>query len=147
MFFILFKHNTAYEMRISDWSSDVCASDLIRLDFLANPADMNVDAALDRPGRSAMRKVEQLLARQNPPRVAAKGQEQIEFCARHRHLDILRIAKLARARIDQPSGEAKGARPAARQCRVIAAPEKRPEARDQHTRIERLGHAVIAEKR
>src|SRR3546814_7819095 len=103
MFFILFKHNTAYEMRISDWSSDVCASDLIRLDFLANPADMNVDAALDRPGRSAMRKVEQLLARQNPPRVAAKGQEQIEFCARHRHLDILRIAKLARARIDQPS--------------------------------------------
>src|SRR3546814_13582635 len=106
MFFILFKHNTAYEMRISDWSSDVCASDLIRLDFLANPADMNVDAALDRPGRSAMRKVEQLLARQNPPRVAAKGQEQSEFCARHRQLDILRIAKLARARIDQPSSPA-----------------------------------------
>src|SRR3546814_18353109 len=98
---------------------------------------MNVVAALDRPGRSAMRKVEQLLARQNPPRVAAKGQEQIEFRARHRHLDILRIAKLARARIDQPSGEAKGARPAARQCRVIAAPEKRADARDALTRKER----------
>src|SRR3546814_13041300 len=27
----LFKHKTAYEMRISDWSSDVCSSDL---DFL-----------------------------------------------------------------------------------------------------------------
>src|SRR3546814_11708840 len=24
-----FKHNTAYEMRISDWSSDVCSSDLV----------------------------------------------------------------------------------------------------------------------
>src|SRR3546814_9619341 len=24
----LFKHNTAYEMRISDWSSDVCSTDL-----------------------------------------------------------------------------------------------------------------------
>src|SRR3546814_12218932 len=24
----LFKHKTAYEMRISDWSSDVCSSDL-----------------------------------------------------------------------------------------------------------------------
>src|SRR3546814_9736798 len=24
-----FKHKTAYEMRISDWSSDVCSSDLI----------------------------------------------------------------------------------------------------------------------
>src|SRR3546814_17329317 len=86
---------------------------------------MNVDAALDRPGRSAMRKVEQLLARQNPPRVAAQGQEQIEFCARHRHLDIRRSAKLARARIDKPSGDATGARPAGRQCSVTAAPEKR----------------------
>src|SRR3546814_10621524 len=28
MLFVLFKHKTAYEMRISDWSSDVCSSDL-----------------------------------------------------------------------------------------------------------------------
>src|SRR3546814_2816843 len=28
-FFFFFKHKTAYEMRISDWSSDVCSSDLI----------------------------------------------------------------------------------------------------------------------
>src|SRR3546814_5970972 len=27
-----FKQKTAYEMRISDWSSDVCSSDLIGLD-------------------------------------------------------------------------------------------------------------------
>src|SRR3546814_7013346 len=27
-----FKQKTAYEMRISDWSSDVCSSDLIRND-------------------------------------------------------------------------------------------------------------------
>src|SRR3546814_9796715 len=26
--FCYFKHKTAYEMRISDWSSDVCSSDL-----------------------------------------------------------------------------------------------------------------------
>src|SRR3546814_20435571 len=31
-----FKQKTAYEMRISDWSSDVCSSDLILLDHLAN---------------------------------------------------------------------------------------------------------------
>src|SRR3546814_9202648 len=30
MFFFLFKQKTAYEMRISDWSSDVCSSDLVR---------------------------------------------------------------------------------------------------------------------
>src|SRR3546814_1560396 len=29
MFFFFFKQKTAYEMRISDWSSDVCTSDLI----------------------------------------------------------------------------------------------------------------------
>src|SRR3546814_12771170 len=27
-FFFFFKQNTAYELRISDWSSDVCSSDL-----------------------------------------------------------------------------------------------------------------------
>src|SRR3546814_6459882 len=30
IFFFFFKHKTAYEMRISDWSSDVCSSDLLR---------------------------------------------------------------------------------------------------------------------
>src|SRR3546814_11187995 len=29
MFFFVFKQKTAYEMRISDWSSDVCSSDLM----------------------------------------------------------------------------------------------------------------------
>src|SRR3546814_6544465 len=28
-FFCFFKQKTAYEMRISDWSSDVCSSDLL----------------------------------------------------------------------------------------------------------------------
>src|SRR3546814_18092304 len=28
MYFFFFKQKTAYEMRISDWSSDVCSSDL-----------------------------------------------------------------------------------------------------------------------
>src|SRR3546814_2136808 len=30
IFFFFFKQKTAYEMRISDWSSDVCSSDLHR---------------------------------------------------------------------------------------------------------------------
>src|SRR3546814_1619920 len=32
--FCFFKQKTAYERRISDWSSDVCSSDLHRLDGL-----------------------------------------------------------------------------------------------------------------
>src|SRR3546814_11479513 len=39
MFFVFFKQKTAYEMRISDWSSDVCSSDLQR-----------ASAGSDRPG-------------------------------------------------------------------------------------------------
>src|SRR3546814_1325087 len=30
--FCVFKQKTAYEMRISDWSSDVCSSDIMKLD-------------------------------------------------------------------------------------------------------------------
>src|SRR3546814_10892615 len=32
--FFLFKQKTAYEMRISDWSSDVCSSDLDEAPFI-----------------------------------------------------------------------------------------------------------------
>src|SRR3546814_4785620 len=34
-FFFFFKQKTAYEMRISDWSSDVCSSDLPKAVILA----------------------------------------------------------------------------------------------------------------
>src|SRR3546814_4347980 len=52
VFFFFFKQKTAYEMRISDWSSDVCSSDLllsltqpemirgIHRDYLAAGADI-----------------------------------------------------------------------------------------------------------
>src|SRR3546814_3718851 len=36
--FFFFKQKTAYEMRISDWSSDVCSSDLPRRQRQCNPA-------------------------------------------------------------------------------------------------------------
>src|SRR3546814_16929354 len=35
MCFFFFKQKTAYEMRISDWSSDVCSSDLVVVDGTA----------------------------------------------------------------------------------------------------------------
>src|SRR3546814_17049432 len=43
-FFFFFKQKTAYEMRISDWSSDVCSSDLTIAGALALP-----DSALPKP--------------------------------------------------------------------------------------------------
>src|SRR3546814_18995216 len=45
MFFCFFKHNTSYELRISDWRSDVCSSDLIRSgpydDYIQTDAPIN----------------------------------------------------------------------------------------------------------
>src|SRR3546814_3740892 len=38
MLFFVFKQKTAYEMRISDWSSDVCSSDLVTGDDIDMPA-------------------------------------------------------------------------------------------------------------
>src|SRR3546814_2095580 len=42
--FFFFKQKTAYEMRISDWSSDVCSSDL--LEALHNVADVETHLIL-----------------------------------------------------------------------------------------------------
>src|SRR3546814_18750954 len=39
LFFFFFKQKTAYEMRISDWSSDVCSSDLPAYDTIRPQAD------------------------------------------------------------------------------------------------------------
>src|SRR3546814_1066911 len=45
--FSFFKRKTAYEMRISDWSSDVCSSDLIgqapAVECLIDPPGQHVD--------------------------------------------------------------------------------------------------------
>src|SRR3546814_8809806 len=49
LFFFFFKQKTAYEMRISDWSSDVCSSDLwlvdaqLRLDGFRRQTDLPAD--------------------------------------------------------------------------------------------------------
>src|SRR3546814_12902100 len=37
-FFCFFKQKTAYEMRISDWSSDVCSSDLQKFHLFPHPS-------------------------------------------------------------------------------------------------------------
>src|SRR3546814_14240867 len=50
LFFFFFKQKTAYEMRISDWSSDVCSSDLLE----AYPVPRGPDHAPDLSGAAAL---------------------------------------------------------------------------------------------
>src|SRR3546814_9273948 len=44
-FLFFFKQETAYEMRISDWSSDVCSSDLQTVDLASADRNQSVCAA------------------------------------------------------------------------------------------------------
>src|SRR3546814_4894507 len=53
---VLFKQKTAYEMRISDWSSDVCSSDL---------------AAHNRGAGGSSRRIARALLMAEPPRAEA----------------------------------------------------------------------------
>src|SRR3546814_1532363 len=39
----VFKQKTAYEMRISDWSSDVCSSDLLQIPLTRKDAAMTIE--------------------------------------------------------------------------------------------------------
>src|SRR3546814_7005265 len=43
--FFFFKQKTAYEMRISDWSSDVCSSDLLQVHGVEDHAARSAQAA------------------------------------------------------------------------------------------------------
>src|SRR3546814_6403278 len=57
-YFFFFKQKTAYEMRISDWSSDVCSSDLrleVLRDLLLRDDDALTVLLNDYPGVDAQR--------------------------------------------------------------------------------------------
>src|SRR3546814_20383184 len=58
MFFFFFKQKTAYDMRISDWSSDVCSSDLGGSRRRRMPGDIHPwghPARLERPSEATRR--------------------------------------------------------------------------------------------
>src|SRR3546814_9983219 len=72
--FFFFKQKTAYEMRISDWSSDVCSSDLDRGIAVRPVADQRDDPrlverrlhriALDRAGLVRLRSEERRVGKE-----------------------------------------------------------------------------------
>src|SRR3546814_7125710 len=89
--FFFFKQKTAYEMRISDWSSDVCSSDLLRNrvwygmgDLNAAIADLLVRLNDDRVLRRFGRTRRQLFEEIDAPRLRSEergvGKECVSTC-------------------------------------------------------------------
>src|SRR3546814_10191755 len=80
-FFFFFKQKTAYEMRISDWSSDVCSSDLLHaleLEVALHDADRRDEAVA----------AQQLLGRRrNQRRIGAQILLQRRVCSQVAHAE------------------------------------------------------------
>src|SRR3546814_9036291 len=72
--FCFFKQKTAYEMRISDWSSDVCSSDLRNREAALLADDTLVgapeDFGVDHPERPRGLALARHVAHDHPPRIA-----------------------------------------------------------------------------
>src|SRR3546814_20297971 len=93
--FFFFKQKTAYEMRISDWSSDVCSSDLWELAGLDRPRALRSTLTLGADSPEAMAKAALAIDAEAPIKVKLTGD-----------LDeaILRVAAIPAARPDAGIG-------------------------------------------
>src|SRR3546814_2189659 len=63
MFVFFFKQKTAYEMRISDWSSDVCSSDLIVIVAVVGEPGLVADRCRDGADRARFATAQHVLER------------------------------------------------------------------------------------
>src|SRR3546814_6074114 len=91
LFFFFFKQKTAYEMRISDWSSDVCSSDLHDHDRQRSPYDRD-----HREGDEDDRHAE--------PDTDDKADDQVDFAAEVAGRNFQRGAESARDEEDAEGG-------------------------------------------
>src|SRR3546814_7128959 len=146
-----FKQKTAYEMRISDWSSDVCSSDLFRhrrVDFR-----LGVEAADGEPDRAARPRLREAQGREDVGRLHRRrgaGRAGGDREARHGPHERLRVHPL--------EGEVEVARNALRRVTVQAdagkAPSnalQQPRRSEEHTSelqsLMRISYAVFCLKK
>src|SRR3546814_7884814 len=83
LFFFFFKQKTAYEMRISDWSSDVCSSDLrcarVYCSFTHGESSDNFEAATFACGRARRKRIPEPEPGINmPSRIAQRADKGLE---------------------------------------------------------------------
>src|SRR3546814_5044233 len=85
--FFLFKQKTAYDMRISDWSSDVCSSDLLDL------VPRDVDDVADRHERVERDPDREQELEQRQRRVEPEGLERVRDVQREERSEERRVGK------------------------------------------------------
>src|SRR3546814_4047561 len=84
--FFFFKQKTAYEMRISDWSSDVCSSDLVlytpSIKITVSPATAELAALLSEHGELRVQPVVSVPVGETKMRSEERrvGQECVSTC-------------------------------------------------------------------
>src|SRR3546814_6525722 len=80
--FFFFKQKTAYEMRISDWSSDVCSSDLSSLSpiLVSDPFPLFITSSPPLPAPTSLSPI--LVSRNPSPRSEERrvGKECVSTC-------------------------------------------------------------------
>src|SRR3546814_10387534 len=84
--FFFFKQKTAYEMRISDWSSDVCSSDLPFLSDLGTDAGQLGTQRLQCPSVLRPASLQGLVFRRRKPQCVQLAQMVFRVLARLRQL-------------------------------------------------------------
>src|SRR3546814_6459724 len=88
-------------MRISDWSSDVCSSDLF-LDLAAQATDLIVYSSIEGIRLPSLSDVEQLIAAQHLIGPRDERQHQIIFSRAERQRHALTVHQCALARFQHP---------------------------------------------
>src|SRR3546814_5353708 len=97
LFFFFFKQKTSYEMRISDWSSDVCSSDLGRHRVQLRRIILRAEEVHRGPVRRERRRVDVPALGRQPLRRRGIAREQV--------LDPQRSAGLAALAVEHALGE------------------------------------------
>src|SRR3546814_8085738 len=99
MFFFFFKQKTAYEMRISDWSSDVCSSDLAQRNNAFCPRKHRDHAWKDDIQRHADERYRQAASRSALARAVDGGNAYERPCSRSASCSFPETSPQVRQRI------------------------------------------------
>src|SRR3546814_2434940 len=98
--FFFFKQKTAYEMRIRDWSSDVCSSDLIHMAAIKQRAD-KVDRHRQRMRAAGFRPVQFWVPDTRGADFAERVRQQcLKLKGDPAELDALRFVEEAAAQVE-----------------------------------------------